>query len=140
MDTPPINQSGVGYILGRFSEDMGGNCSFSQSFVPNANVPGQTKDVLALSLELGFDRRDVNGLYRYISFSDFIFSSSKLYEISILRIFLCSFSNNFFLLTHYIWYELTISSFTILPIIINIVIVSLKFRVWHQQRFRQIVF
>ena len=52
---------------------MGGNCSFSQSFVPNANVPGQTKDVLALSLELGLNRRDVNGLYRYESQSDMIF-------------------------------------------------------------------
>ena len=61
------------YLLGRLSEDMGGNCSFSQSFVPNANVPGQTKDVLALSLELGLNRRDVNGLYRYESQSDMIF-------------------------------------------------------------------
>ena len=102
MDTPTINQSGVGYILGKFSEDMGGNCSFSQSFVPNANVPGQTKDVLALSLELGFDRRDVNGLYRYISYSDLNFLSFKLYEISVLRKFFVFVLEQFFLLPHYI--------------------------------------
>ena len=66
---------------------MGGNCSFSQSFVPNANVPGQTKDVLALSLELGLNRRDVNGLYRYESHSDMIFSCFVLYDISVLLTF-----------------------------------------------------
>lgn len=41
-----------------------GNCVSAHSFTPNESVPGQSSSVIPMALELGYERSDIDRMFR----------------------------------------------------------------------------
>ena len=48
-----------------FSTAKMGNCVSAHSFTPNESVPGQSSSVVPMALELGYERSDIDRMFRY---------------------------------------------------------------------------
>lgn len=42
-----------------------GNCVSGHSFTPSESVPGQSSSVIPMALELGYERSDIDRMFRY---------------------------------------------------------------------------